>query len=55
MAKERKTVDLAEALHGEIVTSQALINLLVEKGLITEDELLDKIKQIQAEIGKKNN
>ena len=51
----KKPIDLSELLHGEIITSQALIDLLVEKGVITEEELFHKIKKLQAEIGKQRN
>jgi hypothetical protein len=55
MLELKKEYDLKEALHGEIVTTQALIDLLIQKGFIAQEELLQKIKTIQAQIGKSNN
>jgi len=40
---KREEVPVEEALRMEVVTNQALIDLLVEKGIITEEELLEKV------------
>jgi len=40
-----EVVSLREALDMEIIINQALIDLLVSKGIITEEELLDKIEE----------
>lgn len=45
--KETQEVSLAEALQMEILVNQALIDLLVEKGVIDQDELLEKIEQLK--------
>jgi hypothetical protein len=37
----------------EVIQSEALINLLDEKGIISKQELLDKMKEVQAKISKK--
>ena len=44
---KREEVSVEEALRMEIVTNQALINLLVEKGIVTEEELLEKVKRYE--------
>lgn len=44
------TVSLREALHLEIVINQALVDLLIGKGIITRDELLGKIEEISNEL-----
>jgi hypothetical protein len=41
---ERETVSLAEALKMEIFINQALIDLLVDKGILTQEEILAKIE-----------
>ena len=41
---------LREALHMEIMINQTLIDLLVAKGIITQEELMAKIKQIRREL-----
>ena len=50
-----KAYTLKEALHGNIMTVEALINVLVAKGLLSRDDVLREIKRLQAEMGKKNN
>ena len=51
MAKEldpKETVDLKELLMSEVIQSEALINLLDRKGIISKEELLEEIKRVQA-------
>ena len=43
-------IPLREALNMEIMINQALIDLLVAKGIITQEELMAKIEQIRKEI-----
>ena len=55
MAKKldtKQTVDLREVVISEIIQSEALVNLLERKGLITKDELLEEIKRVQASVVK---
>jgi hypothetical protein len=40
-------VDLGELLMSEVIQSEALINLLDRKGIITKKELLEEIKRVQ--------
>ena len=49
MASKREEVSLKEALHTEILINQALIDLLVQKGIITHEELMEQIKTISTE------
>jgi hypothetical protein len=44
----RDTVTFKELLMSEVVQSEALINLLERKGIISKRELLDEIKSIRA-------
>ena len=48
---EREEVSVEEGLRMEIITNQALIDLLVEKGILTEGELLEKVKVLKKEMG----
>jgi hypothetical protein len=51
MAKEfdpKKTIDLKELLMSEVIQSEALINLLDRKGIISKEELLEEIKRVHA-------
>ncbi len=41
-------VDLRELLMSEVIQSEALINLLDRKGIITKKELLEEMKRGQA-------
>lgn len=51
MAKEldsKESVDLKEILISEVIQSEALINLLDRKGIISKEELLEEIKRVHA-------
>ena len=50
-----KGYTLKEALHGNIMTVEALINVLVAKGVISRDEVVQEIKRLQAKMGKRDN
>jgi hypothetical protein len=41
-------VDLRELLMSEVIQSEALINLLDRKGIISKKELLEEMKRVQA-------
>ena len=42
-------ISAEEALKTEIILNQALIDILITKGLISEDELITGIKKIKRE------
>jgi hypothetical protein len=42
-----EVVSFREALDMEIIINQALIDLLVSKGIITQEEIMDKIEEIR--------
>ena len=44
---QKEIVDLKELLMSEIIQSEALINLLDKKGLISKQELLAEMKRVQ--------
>ena len=44
----KETVDFKELLMSEVIQSEALINLLDKKGIITKQELLKEMKRVQA-------
>ena len=46
-ANPNEVVSLREALNMEMVINQALIDLLVSKGIITQEELMQKIEEIR--------
>lgn len=39
---DREVVGIEEALHMEMIINQALIDLLIEKGIMTTQELMDE-------------
>ena len=49
---QKQTVDFKELLMSEVVQSEALINLLDKKGLISKQELLEEMKRAQAKLSK---
>ena len=44
-------VTVEEALQMESIFSQALMDVMVAKGLITEQEVLDRIEEMKKEMG----
>jgi hypothetical protein len=44
-------VSLAEALKMEMIINQALIDVLVAKGILTHDEIMAKVKEIKIKQG----
>ena len=51
----KETVSFKELLISNMIEIQAVAQLLMEKGLITEQEYLAKLKQVQAEYQEKRN
>ncbi len=45
-------ISLREALNMEIIVNQALIDILVAKGILTQQELMAKIEEIRKEMPK---
>jgi hypothetical protein len=48
----KEVVSSRELLMSEVIQSEALINLLDEKGIITKQELLGEMKKVQASLPK---
>ncbi len=44
----KEVVSFEELLRSEVIISEALINLLDRKGIITKQELLKEMKRVQA-------
>jgi len=45
---ERETVEFKELLLSEVIQSEALINLLERKGIVSKKELLEEVKRVNA-------
>ena len=48
----KEIVDFKELLMSDIIQSEALINLLDKKGIISKQELLEEMKKVQAKLPK---
>jgi hypothetical protein len=48
----KNSVEIKEALISELIESEALINLLERKGIISKRELHDEIKKLRLELHK---
>jgi hypothetical protein len=57
MAKElkRQTVTFEELAYSNMLQVQALVELLSEKGFLTKEEVLERVKKLQAQTAKKLN
>ena len=54
MSEEMENVEevsVEEALQMEIIFNQALMDVLVSKGVITEQEVLDRVEEVRKETG----
>lgn len=47
---QKQIVDFKELLMSEVIQSEALINLLDRKNIISKQELLEEMKRIQSSI-----
>ena len=47
---EQKKVSIADALKTQIVVNQALVNLLVAKGIFSREEFMEQIRTVKKEI-----
>ena len=50
--KSKKAMSAQDVLKTEIIVNQALIDVLIAKGFITEEELLKSIQKIKQESSK---
>ena len=47
---QKQIVDFRELLMSEVIQSEALINLLDKKNIISKQELLEEMKRVQSSI-----
>jgi hypothetical protein len=47
---QKQIVDFKELLMSEVIQSEALINLLDRKGIVTKGELMTEMKSVQASL-----
>ena len=48
----QELVSFKEMLLNEVITSEAIINLLDKKGIISKQELMEEMKRVQASMVK---
>ena len=48
--KKDETVWLEELVISNVYTQEAMMNVLVKKGLISKEEIINEIKQLKAEV-----
>ena len=51
----KQVVSFEELLRSQIVSHEALIRLLIEKGIFTEEEFLEKVRVVNREMKRKPN
>lgn len=51
----KNLVEFKELLMANEIFMEALVQLLVEKGILTEEELLQRIKQVQIQMTQKRS
>jgi len=52
---ERQTITIEELAYSGMLQTEAITRLLVKKGIITEEELLEEVKVLDAEQYKNAN
>ena len=53
MVKDKEQVSLEDLVYTNMVQIEAVTRLLVEKGVITPEELIDEVKAVHSEQHKK--
>ena len=49
---QKQIVDFKELLMSEVIQSEALINVLDRKGIVSKKELLEEMRRVQAKLVK---
>ena len=52
--RNRQTVSFEELAYSNMLTLNALVELLTEKGLLSKQEVLERVKQLQVQSQAKN-
>ena len=47
---KRPTVSFEELAYSNMLTLNALVELLTEKGILTRQEIIDRVKKLQGEV-----
>ena len=49
MAEKREPVSIEDLVYSQMIQLEAMTRLLVKRGIITKEELLDEVKAVNAE------
>ncbi|MFC1535706.1 hypothetical protein ACFL32_00925 [Candidatus Neomarinimicrobiota bacterium] len=49
MDKDKETVTLEDLVYAEMIQSEAIVRLLVAKGIITKEEFMEEVKAVNSE------
>ncbi len=49
MAEKREPVSLEDLVYSQMIQLEAITRLLVRKGIVSNDELLEEVKAVNAE------
>ena len=52
---EKKTVSIQEIAVSNMISIEAIVRVLVKKGLVTQNEMLEEIQQVKLEQQAKRN
>ncbi len=52
---EKQLVEFKELLMSDVIQSEALINILDRKGIVSKQELLEEMKRVQSSMVKSND
>ena len=47
MAEEREQVSIEEIAISNMISIEALVNVLITKGIVTQDEIINEIKRLK--------
>lgn len=47
---DKEVVEFKEVILSEAIQSEALVNILVKKGILTQDELIEEIIRVKKEM-----
>jgi hypothetical protein len=49
MAEDKETVTMEDLVYAEMIQSEAILRLLVAKGIVTKEEFMEEVKAVNSE------
>ena len=53
--EKRETVPVEEVVLSNVYSIEAIVNMLIRKGICSEEELIEEVKKIKRNHGRENN